>query len=205
MDDNMTAITNTKIAASANECFGKERVKQFTYDFSYWSADFKDDHYVSQEKVYEDLGKDVVGSAYQGYNACVFAYGQTGSGKTHTMMGSTENFGLIPRICESLFEQMQESKVTYRTEVSYLEIYNERVLDLLRGPKDQHQNLRVREHPKEGPYVQDLSKHLVVNYDNVQQLITKGNTNRTTATTNMNDASSRSHAIFTITFTQREV
>ncbi len=98
---------------------------------------------------------------------------------------------------------MSEGKAkgtTYSTEVSYLEIYNERVKDLL--TKDQTHSLRVREHPRLGPYVEDLSKHLVTNYAGIQDVMNRGNANRTTASTNMNDVSSRSHAIFTMTFSQ---
>ncbi|XP_063172512.1 kinesin-like protein KIF16B isoform X3 [Candoia aspera] len=84
----------------------------------------------------------------------------------------------------------------------YLEIYNERVRDLLRCKSSKTNNLRIREHPKEGPYVEDLSKHLVQNYSDVEELMEGGNINRTTAATGMNDVSSRSHAIFTINFTQ---
>ena len=148
---------------------------------------------------------DVVSNAFAGYNVCVFAYGQTGSGKTYTMMGSEHDRGLIPRICESMFLKMVEgrSKVegtTYKVEVSYLEIYNERVKDLLK--KNSTHNLKVREHPSQGPYVQDLSKHLVMEYRDILRLMEQGNDLRTTAATNMNDTSSRSHAIFTITFVQ---
>ncbi|KAF9809774.1 hypothetical protein SFRURICE_000255, partial [Spodoptera frugiperda] len=153
--------------------------------------------------VFGDLGLDVIDSAFEGYNACVFAYGQTGSGKTFTMMGSSEYQGLIPRICRHLFSRVaagKESGSSYRTEVSYLEIYNERVKDLL--STDAGHSLRVREHPKLGPYVQDLSKHLVSDYDDIQECMHRGNLHRTTASTQMNDVSSRSHAIFTITFVQ---
>ncbi len=83
-------------------------------------------------------------------------------------------------------------------QVSYLEIYNEKVKDLLRN--DSEHKLRVREHPQTGPYVEELSKHLVVDYDEIRLLMDEGNKIRTTASTNMNDTSSRSHAIFTITF-----
>uniref|UniRef100_A0A4W5QYR8 Kinesin family member 16B n=1 Tax=Hucho hucho TaxID=62062 RepID=A0A4W5QYR8_9TELE len=93
-------------------------------------------------------------------------------------------------------------EASFRTEVSYLEIYNERVRDLLRRKSTQTYNLRVREHPKDGPYVEDLSKHLVQNHHDVEELMEAGNINRTTAATGMNDTSSRSHAIFTINFTQ---
>ena len=93
-------------------------------------------------------------NAFDGYNVCVFAYGQTGSGKTYTMMGSEHDRGLIPRICESMFLKMAEG-TTYKVEVSYLEIYNERVKDLL--TKNSSHNLKVREHPSQGPYVQVAS------------------------------------------------
>ncbi|XP_077907498.1 kinesin-like protein KIF16B isoform X4 [Ictidomys tridecemlineatus] len=156
--------------------------------------------------VFKTLGTDVVKSAFEGYNACVFAYGQTGSGKSYTMMGNSGDLGLIPRICEGLFSRINETtrwdEASFRTEVSYLEIYNERVRDLLRRKSSKTFNLRVREHPKEGPYVEDLSKHLVQNYGDVEELMDAGNINRTTAATGMNDVSSRSHAIFTIKFTQ---
>lgn len=89
---------------------------------------------------------------------------------------------------------------TYSTEVSYLEIYNERVKDLL--TKDHSHNLKVREHPKQGPYVEGLSKHLVGDYPGILDVMNRGNANRTTASTNMNDTSSRSHAIFTMNFVQ---
>ncbi|XP_052744036.1 kinesin-like protein Klp98A [Bicyclus anynana] len=181
----------------------REKYKDFTFDHSYWSYDSADPHYASQEQVFADLGLDVIDSAFEGYNACVFAYGQTGSGKTFTMMGSPDSQGLIPRICRQLFSRVaagKESGASYRTEVSYLEIYNERVKDLL--ATDAGHSLRVREHPKLGPYVQDLSRHLVSDYDDIQECMHRGNLQRTTASTQMNDVSSRSHAIFTITFVQ---
>ena len=118
-------------------------------------------HFGIFHKVFKDLGTDVLKAAFEGYNACIFAYGQTGSGKTFTMMGNQPtSVGLIPRICEGLFSKMRQDqgnhRISYRTEVSYLEIYNERVRDLLRPPVKGHtvHSLRVREHPKEGPYVQ---------------------------------------------------
>uniref|UniRef100_A0A671SAJ0 Kinesin-like protein KIF16B n=1 Tax=Sinocyclocheilus anshuiensis TaxID=1608454 RepID=A0A671SAJ0_9TELE len=121
-------------------------------------------------------------------------------------MGIPGDVGLIPRICEGLFSRIsgmtRRDEASFRTEVSYLEIYNERVRDLLRRKMAETYNLRVREHPKEGPYVEDLSKHLVQNYNDVEELMEAGNINRTTASTGMNDTSSRSHAIFTINFTQ---
>ncbi|XP_027742310.1 kinesin-like protein KIF16B isoform X3 [Empidonax traillii] len=206
MEKNKTTITNLKVPEGATGDTGRERTKTFTYDFSYFSADSKSPSFVCQEMVFKNLGTDVLKSAFEGYNACVFAYGQTGSGKSYTMMGNAGDAGLIPRICEGLFSQISEktkrNEASFRTEVSYLEIYNERVRDLLRRKSSKTNNLRIREHPKEGPYVEDLSKHLVQNYTDVEELMEAGNINRTTAATGMNDVSSRSHAIFTINFTQ---
>ena len=93
------------------------RIKDFTYDFSFWSVDKSEQKYCSQKQVFQCLGSDVVTSAYDGYNACVFAYGQTGSGKSYTMMGSHDDQGLIPRICQDLFLRMRENDTNYRIEV----------------------------------------------------------------------------------------
>ncbi|XP_056228634.1 kinesin-like protein KIF16B isoform X1 [Seriola aureovittata] len=206
MEGTKTSITNLKIPDGVAGDTTRDRTKTFTYDFSYDSTDCKSSAFVSQERVFRDLGTDVLKAAFEGYNACVFAYGQTGSGKSYTMMGNPGDAGLIPRICEGLFSRISDATrwdvASFRTEVSYLEIYNERVRDLLRRKSTQTYNLRVREHPKDGPYVEDLSKHLVQNYSDVEELMEAGNINRTTASTGMNDVSSRSHAIFTINFTQ---
>ncbi|XP_039304314.1 kinesin-like protein Klp98A isoform X2 [Solenopsis invicta] len=204
MSGKRTRIFNTKTPDSCRD-IDRGKHKDFTFDHSYWSFDSNDENYASQEEVFYDLGTDVIESAFEGYNACVFAYGQTGSGKTFTMMGTPESQGLIPRICKTLFARMaagKESGASYRTEVSFLEIYNERVRDLLRLDQSQSHSLRVREHPTGGPYVQDLSCHLVYDYSDIQECMVRGNTHRTTASTKMNDVSSRSHAIFTITFVQ---
>lgn len=122
------------------------------------------------------------------------------------MMGDStdpEQQGLVPRICRSLFARQLNTKegIGYKTEVSYLEIYNERVRDLL-GPQSNGHALRVREHRILGPYVENLSQHSVRDFNEINNLMSAGNSERTTASTNMNDTSSRSHAIFTITFVQ---
>lgn len=204
MEGNKTSITNVKIPDGPTGDSLRDRTKTFTYDFSYDSSDPNRSEFTSQEQVFSDLGLDVLKSAFEGYNACVFAYGQTGSGKSYTMMGTPGEAGLIPRICEGLFSRIHSGwdQASYRTEVSYLEIYNERVRDLLRRKSSQTYNLRVREHPKEGPYVEELSRHLVQTYSDVEDLMEGGNMNRTTAATGMNETSSRSHAIFTLSFTQ---
>ncbi|KAM4607372.1 uncharacterized protein kif16bb isoform 2-T2 [Polymixia lowei] len=207
MKGNTTSIHSIKLSPNGGNGL-KDRPKTFSYDFSYDSTDKGNPSFASQEKIFQDLGSDVLNAAFEGFNACVFAYGQTGTGKSYTMMGNTGDKGLIPRICEGLFCEISERNasdaVSFRTEVSYLEIYNERVQDLLQKkltPADGG-GLRVREHPRDGPYVESLSKHVVRGYRDVEDLMTTGNGNRTTANTGMNDVSSRSHAIFTISFTQ---
>ncbi|XP_016116479.1 kinesin-like protein KIF1C [Sinocyclocheilus grahami] len=143
--------------------------------------------------------------AFEGYNVCIFAYGQTGAGKSYTMMGKQEpgQQGIIPQMCEDLFKRTSENTdpdLSYSVEVSYMEIYCERVRDLL-NPKSKGA-LRVREHPIMGPYVEDLSKLAVTSYTDIRDLMDAGNKARTVAATNMNETSSRSHAVFTIVFTQ---
>ncbi|KAF7281404.1 hypothetical protein GWI33_004786 [Rhynchophorus ferrugineus] len=202
MSGKTTGILNCK----ANTRDENIRYKEFTFDHSYWSHSNESENYASQEMVYNDLGTEVVDCAFEGYNACVFAYGQTGSGKTFTMMGSKDNQGLIPRICKALFDRMSENSkrgTTHRVQVSYLEIYQERVADLLMDRRlKENSSLKVREHPKKGPYVQGLTTCWVTNYGHIEDCMNRGNSHRTTASTNMNDVSSRSHAIFTITFVQ---
>uniref|UniRef100_A0A674C1E3 Kinesin family member 16B n=1 Tax=Salmo trutta TaxID=8032 RepID=A0A674C1E3_SALTR len=117
-----TTITNLRIPEGITGDSMRERKKTFTYDFSYDSADSKSNTFVSQEKVFKDLGSDVLKAAFQGYNACIFAYGQTGSGKSYTMMGNPGDAGLIPRICEGLFSRIAGmthwDEASFRTEVS---------------------------------------------------------------------------------------
>lgn len=113
-----------------------------------------------------------------GYNVCIFAYGQTGAGKSYTMMGKQEEGqeGIIPQICKDLFRKISytsNERLKYSVEVSYMEIYCERVRDLL-NPKNRG-NLRVREHPLYGPYVEDLSKLAVMSYEDIHDLIDEGN------------------------------
>lgn len=182
-----------------------EGSKTFAFDRSYWSFDRKDNNYAGQENVFSDLGKPLLDNAFQGYNNCIFAYGQTGSGKSYSMMGYGEEEGVIPRICRDMFERIsgvQEDKnMNCTVEVSYLEIYNERVRDLL-NPSTKG-NLKVREHPSTGPYVEDLAKLIVRDFNEIEHLMDEGNKARTVAATNMNETSSRSHAVFTLTLTQK--
>lgn len=198
-----------------------DTIKHYKYDYSYWSCDedVHEQRFVTQEQVYQDLGIEMLEHSFEGYNVCIFAYGQTGAGKSYTMMGRNEpgEQGIIPRLCGQLFERIVSSAPPassatasrlhpqYTVEVSYMEIYCERVRDLLspkKSPTTGSHNLRVREHPIMGPYVEDLSRLLVTSYEDISRLIDEGNKARTVAATNMNETSSRSHAVFTILFSQ---
>ncbi|XP_030368960.1 kinesin-like protein unc-104 isoform X4 [Scaptodrosophila lebanonensis] len=197
-----TAITNPKVPPNTSES-----IKRFNFDYSYWSHDPHDADFSTQAMVYKDIGEEMLQHSFDGYNVCIFAYGQTGAGKSYTMMGKQEDHdqqGIIPMICKDLFGRIHQTEtddLKYSVEVSYMEIYCERVRDLL-NPKNKG-NLRVREHPLLGPYVEDLSKLAVTDYQDIHDLIDEGNKARTVAATNMNETSSRSHAVFTIFFTQR--
>jgi len=179
--------------------------KSFVFDNSFWSHNDKDPHYAQQEDVYDCLGEDFLDHNFEGYHTCIFAYGQTGSGKSYTMMGTAEQPGLIPRTCEDLFQRIEASEtpdVSYNVRVSYFEVYNEHVRDLLVPRTDPPNYLRIRESPSEGPYIKDLTEVTVKNYSDLMKHMRKGDTSRTTASTKMNDTSSRSHAVFTITLKQ---
>ncbi|XP_064815047.1 kinesin-like protein KIF13B [Oncorhynchus masou masou] len=202
MNGNQTVLN----PASQNLSKGDPRnqPKVFAYDYCFWSMDEADtDKFAGQEVVFQCLGESLLDNAFLGYNACIFAYGQTGSGKSYTMMGSSEQPGLIPRLCSSLFDrilQEQREGESFTVEVSFMEIYNEKVRDLL-DPKGSRQALRVREHKVFGPYVDGLSRLAVACYKDIECLMSEGNKSRTVAATNMNEESSRSHAVFNIILT----
>ncbi|KAL7873316.1 hypothetical protein AOLI_G00123870 [Acnodon oligacanthus] len=210
VEDKVVRVRNVKLDGRLDgraEAPGdsRERLLEFGFDYCYWSVNPEAPNYASQEEVFHDLGVSVLAGAAEGYNICLFAYGQTGSGKTYTMMGTPDSTGLTPRICQGLFQSDMDSPdgQNCRIEISFLEIYNERVRDLLRG-NDQKKPapLRVREHPEKGPYVQGLSQHVVSDYKQAEHLLKEGISNRITAATHVHDASSRSHAIFSIQYTQ---
>ncbi|XP_048649400.1 stAR-related lipid transfer protein 9 isoform X3 [Marmota marmota marmota] len=207
VDDKVAKIRNLKVD-DRPDSFGdsREKVVAFSFDYCYWSVNPEDPQYASQDVVFQDLGTEVLSGAARGYNICLFAYGQTGSGKTYTMLGTPASVGLTPRICEGLFTKEEDSASlpsSCRIKISFLEIYNERVRDLLKQSNQKKSyTLRVREHPEMGPYVEGLSQHVVTNYKQVIQLLEEGIANRITAATHVHEASSRSHAIFTIHYTQ---
>ncbi|KAF8163319.1 kinesin heavy chain [Crassisporium funariophilum] len=159
-----------------------------------------------QLEVFDYGVKDIVIDVLDGYNGTVFAYGQTGSGKTFTMMGadidSDELRGIIPRITEQIFQSIVESDahLEYLVKVSYMEIYLERIRDLLAPQND---NLQVHEEKSKGVYVKNLSDYYVSSAREVYEIMRTGGAARVVTSTNMNAESSRSHSIFLITIQQR--
>ncbi|KAG7397384.1 hypothetical protein PHYBOEH_000792 [Phytophthora boehmeriae] len=238
------ALPPAAIAAATNagEC------RTFNFDRCFGAASYqsvggadvdvdKDTARPNQELIFEEIGQSVIDSAFQGFNCTMLAYGQTGSGKTHTMVGdkSPSGKGVIPRVCEALFREIDArrdrdeegdkedvKRTIYSAQVSYCEIYKEKVNDLLdndavkkRPPSissmtpnasdettTPRRTLKVREHPVTGPFVEGLSSRSVTSYADIAEEMLAGEKLRTVASTLMNSVSSRSHAVFTITFTQ---
>lgn len=179
--------------------------KSFTFDKSFWSHNEEDAHYAHQEDIFSSFGEEFLDHNFDGYHTCIFAYGQTGSGKSYTMMGTPTEPGLIPRTCRGLFERIegeQNGSITYNVHVSYFEIYNEHVKDLLTPRVTPPAYLKIRESRSDGVYVQNLTDEPVKSYEDIERLMKMGDLNRTTAHTKMNDTSSRSHAVFTLTLKQ---
>ena len=209
MQDNTTVLVDED---------GSERT--FTFDYSFWSHDgfeTADDgmyqrtssKYADQLSVYNTVGKQVLQNALDGYHCCLFAYGQTGSGKSYSMIGYGPNRGIVPIISEEIFNivKSQTCKTKwFEVNVSMLEIYNEKIQDLL-IPVNKRQvgGLKTRESKAIGVYVEGLSKHPVMSYDAIEAMMAEGNRNRTIASTQMNASSSRAHTIITIEFKQLEI
>ena len=164
-----------------------------------------------QDDVYRALGLPVLAHAWTGFNSSIFAYGQTGSGKTHSMLGddptaspaSAPERGLIPRVCCGLFDAADAHAAAYETaiEASYMEVYNETVRDLLLPTG---KALRVREHPRDGACVPDLTLVRVCSREELVALLQVGSKSRATAATRGNARSSRSHAVFTLSLSRRK-
>uniref|UniRef100_A0A0N5BDB2 Kinesin-like protein n=1 Tax=Strongyloides papillosus TaxID=174720 RepID=A0A0N5BDB2_STREA len=206
-NDKETIIRNIK---------NKNDEKKFQFDYSYWSFD---DFYVNQngvnvgitskytdqEKVFNDLGRIVLDNAWKGFNVSLFSYGQTGSGKSYSIIGFPSNKGLVPMICEELFKTISQndSKHEYQVSISMFEIYCEKIHDLLVDEKDLKNNLRIRENPKKGFYVENLSSYEVKSFNDIEKQIDIGTKNRTIASTSMNITSSRAHTIIRIIFKQK--
>uniref|UniRef100_A0A8C6S7V9 Kinesin-like protein n=1 Tax=Neogobius melanostomus TaxID=47308 RepID=A0A8C6S7V9_9GOBI len=164
----------------------------------------------TQEQVYNTCAKQIVKDVLGGYNGTIFAYGQTSSGKTHTMEGKLHDphqMGIIPRIAEDIFNHIfaMDENLEFHIrsgEVSYFEIYMDKIRDLLDVTKT---NLSVHEDKNRVPYVKGCTERFVSSPDEVMDVIDEGKSNRHVAVTNMNEHSSRSHSIFLINIKQEHV
>ena len=195
----------------------KRGTKRFMFDYCYDSSlDPGDPDFASQSTIFADLGAFYLDNAWAGYNSSIFAYGQTGSGKTYTMTGSRSEPGLIPQGMKELFARVRAANalqaqreaqvgpdseaVTYVIETSFLEIYNNKITDLLNPLADEE--LKVRESATMGIFVQGLSKVLVSSYEDIAKCMDEGNKIRAVAATAMNKTSSRSHSVLTVFVTR---
>ena len=200
------------------ECPENHQKRQFTFDYSFWSHDSfitEEDGYLRPEPggpycdqafVFDKLGKAILDNAWEGYNCCLFAYGQTGSGKSYSMVGYGANKGIVPISCEEIFTRIEnntDNTKEFEVEVSMLEIYNEKVQDLLIPPNKRNPSgLKIRESKTLGVFVDGLSEHPVGSYKQISDKMEEGYENRTIGSTNMNATSSRAHTIVTIKFKQ---
>jgi len=204
-----------------------QKTKDFNFDYSFWSHDGFDTAgpddadgyeegyyfpslskpnqngfpYASQKEVFNSLGSKVLMNALAGYNSCLFAYGQTGSGKSYSFVGYGTNRGVVPQVCEAVFKkkaQIQaEGNSQLNVKFSMLEIYNEKLRDLLSKDKKKASSLKIRS-PPTGTYVENLHEDKVVSYEDIEACVDRGTTNRTVASTNMNATSSRAHTVMCI-------
>lgn len=168
--------------------------KAYTFDTVYdWNS--------KQQNLYDETFRGLVDSVLEGFNGTIFAYGQTGTGKTFTMEGVRSNpelRGVIPNSFDHIFNHIASSSNTqFLVRASYLEIYQEEIRDLL--AKDQSKRLELKERPDTGVYVKDLSSFVTKSIKEIEHVMNVGNQNRSVGATNMNEHSSRSHAIFIIT------
>ena len=186
------SITNPKVDAG-------EPPKTFSFDSVY-------SHECTQEEVYLDTGYPIVESVLEGYNGTIFAYGQTGSGKTHTMTGKGgELRGIIPRGFEQIFYGIElKPDVQFLVRVSYLEIYNEEIYDLL-ATNPTNNKLQMRENSDTGCYVKDLQSLVVKSIEEMQEIQNTGLANRHIGAHKLNRESSRSHSNFMITIETAEM
>lgn len=195
---NRGVIEIIKNDGSSGSETSRENKKMFTYDAVYDSSS-------SQQAIYDEVVRPLVSSVLEGFNGCVFAYGQTGTGKTYTMEGirnDQEKKGIIPRAFEQIWSHINRAKnMTFLVAVSYLEIYMEELRDLLK-PNNNHLELRERGF---GVFVPNLHSVLCKSVDDMLNVMNQGNKNRTVGFTNMNEHSSRSHAIFLIKIEMCEI
>ncbi|KAI6227433.1 Kinesin-like protein [Aphelenchoides fujianensis] len=191
----VTVDSGREVIEVRNPAEADQPPKSFTFD-SVYGPDSK------QMDLYYESFRDLVDSVLNGFNGTIFAYGQTGSGKTHTMEGKHDDpdlRGVIPNAIEHIFQHIaaSTSQQQYLVRASYLEIYQDEVRDLMN--RDPKKRLELKERPDTGVYVKDLTSFVTKSIQEIKHVMTVGNANRSVGQTNMNEHSSRSHAIFIIT------
>ena len=173
----------------------------------------------TQEQIFNEVAKDVIDSAIDGYNGTIFAYGQTGSGKTYTITGGVESIsmrGIIPRALSYIFEETKKRTLfTWKVYISYLEIYNNDGYDLLsdtgaggtqrRFELESLPRVRIRENKSRQLILTNLSIHEIDNFQEGMALLMLGDDNRVVAETPKNDASTRSHCLFMIQIESQKI
>ena len=184
-----------------NKDTGKQEPIKYTFDATF-------DIFSTQMQVYKTAVEPIVESVLDGYNGTIFAYGQTSSGKTHTMLGedieNEEERGIIPRLVTGIFNKIkqQPEDIEFSVRVSFVEIYNEKIQDLLDPKKN---NLKIHENKQLGVYVKDMTENYVGSEDDVYSILKAGNENRAIGVTNMNKQSSRSHSVFIMQLEQKNL
>ncbi|KAM6355147.1 LOW QUALITY PROTEIN: kinesin-like protein KIF6 [Podargus strigoides] len=210
VDDNEKSLSSLEVIVPRDLADGFVNNKRESYKFKFQKIFDQD---AKQDVVFDNIAKPVAECVLAGYNGTIFAYGQTGSGKTFTITGGAERYsdrGIIPRTLSYIFDQLQkDSSKVYTTHVSYLEIYNECGYDLL-DPRHEASRLEdlpkvtIMEDPDQNIHLKNLSLQQATNEEEALNLLFLGDTNRMIAETPMNQASTRSHCIFTIHITSKE-
>jgi len=196
--ESVSVINSTSLTVSAENSTKKNnqiKYQQFFFDHVF-------DKNTSQQEIYNKTTKPLLENITEGFNATVFAYGATGSGKTYTMLGNNQNErGIMPRSVSDLFKLLQKQKnKEFRIQISYVEIYNEEIRDLL-GNREE---LKLHEDPVKGVILQGVKELYVENADNFFDILYKGNMKRTVGKTNANETSSRSHALLRINIENKD-
>ncbi|NXY71839.1 KIF6 protein, partial [Glareola pratincola] len=210
VDDNEKPLSSLEIVVPRDLADGFVNNKRESYKFKFQKIF---DQEAKQDVVFDSIAKPVAECVLAGYNGTIFAYGQTGSGKTFTITGGAERYsdrGIIPRTLSYIFDQLQkDSSKVYTTHVSYLEIYNECGYDLL-DPRHEASRMEdlpkvtIMEDPDQNIHLKNLSLQQATNEEEALNLLFLGDTNRMIAETPMNQASTRSHCIFTIHISSKE-
>jgi len=194
VEDNLLVVLDMQDFEDKKNLLHRSREQRFVFDLLFKEA--------TNEEVYAETADRMVNPALSGINACVFAYGPTGSGKTYTMLGNQDDPGIAVLTIRELYRRMQaDEEHAYDLKISYVEIYNEAIRDLL-IPNSGY--LDLRDDPQKGVVIAGVNEFGVESTEQIMNLLTAGNKRRTTEATNANQTSSRSHAIFQIVISVRD-